>query len=49
MAKQNNRRLSSWMEVAPPLLISITKIPISPVLETITEEDVEELLDQDDS
>ncbi|KAL4605414.1 hypothetical protein ACB092_09G026800 [Castanea dentata] len=37
------RRLSSWIEVAPTLLIiSPKKIPISPVLETITEEEAEE-------
>ncbi|KAG6692794.1 hypothetical protein I3842_10G132500 [Carya illinoinensis] len=47
MAKENNGCLSSWVEVAPPLLISPTKIPISPVLETITEEDAEEHPDQD--
>lgn len=33
---------SSWNEVAPALLVSPTKVPISPVLETITEEEAEE-------
>ena len=37
------RRLSSWIEVAPTLLIiSPKKVPISPVLETITEDEAEE-------
>jgi hypothetical protein len=36
------RYLSSWIEVAPALLISPTKVPIFPVLETITEEEAEE-------
>ncbi|KAL4605425.1 hypothetical protein ACB092_09G027900 [Castanea dentata] len=40
------RRLSSWIEVAPTLLIiSPKKVPISPVLETITEEEAEECND----
>ncbi|KAL4605413.1 hypothetical protein ACB092_09G026700 [Castanea dentata] len=34
--------LSSWIEVAPALLISPNKVLISPVLETITEEEAEE-------
>ena len=34
--------LSSWIEVAPALLISPNKLPIFPVLETITEEEAEE-------
>jgi hypothetical protein len=33
------RNLSSWIEVAPALLISPTKAPTSPVLETIPEEE----------
>jgi hypothetical protein len=42
MAKEM-RNLTSWIEVAPALLIiSMTKVPISPVLETITEEEAEE-------
>ncbi|KAL4605421.1 hypothetical protein ACB092_09G027500 [Castanea dentata] len=41
MAKEI-RNLSSWIEVAPALLISLTKVPIFPVLETITEDEVEE-------
>ncbi|KAK4583257.1 hypothetical protein RGQ29_026157 [Quercus rubra] len=37
------RRLSSWIEVAPTLLIiSPKKVPISLVLETITEDEAEE-------
>ncbi|KAK4583256.1 hypothetical protein RGQ29_026156 [Quercus rubra] len=36
------RNLSSWIEVAPALLISQTKVPIFPVLETITEVEAEE-------
>ena len=36
------RYLSSWIEAAPALLISPTKVPIFPVLETITEEEAEE-------
>ena len=37
------RCLSSWIEVAPTLLIiSPKKVPISLVLETITEEEAEE-------
>lgn len=47
MAKEINN-VGCSMEVAPPLLISTTKIPpISPVLETITEEDVEEHPEKD--
>ncbi|KAE8099591.1 hypothetical protein FH972_017562 [Carpinus fangiana] len=38
MAKEM-RKLSSWIEVAPALLISPTKAPTSPVLETIPEEE----------
>ncbi|KAL4605426.1 hypothetical protein ACB092_09G028000 [Castanea dentata] len=34
--------LSFWIEVAPALLISPNKLPIFPVLETITEEETEE-------
>ncbi|KAK4583267.1 hypothetical protein RGQ29_026166 [Quercus rubra] len=34
--------LSSWIEVAPALLISPNKLLIFPVLETITEEEAEE-------
>jgi len=42
MAKEM-RNLTSWIEVAPALLIiSMTKVPISPVLETIVEEEAEE-------
>ncbi len=36
------RYLSSWIEVAPALFISPAKVPIFPVLETITEEEAEE-------
>jgi hypothetical protein len=49
MAKEM-RNLSSWIEVAPALLIiSPTKVPISPVLETITEEEEEAEEYDDDS
>jgi hypothetical protein len=41
MAKKM-RNLSSWIEVAPALLISPAKILTSPVLETIPEEEAEE-------
>lgn len=41
MAKAT-RFFSSWVEVAPALLISPRKVPLSPVLETITEEEAEE-------
>jgi hypothetical protein len=42
MAKEM-RNLTSWIEVAPALLIIfMTKVPISPVLETIVEEEAEE-------
>ncbi|KAM3689148.1 hypothetical protein ACJW31_09G024100 [Castanea mollissima] len=34
--------LSFWIEVAPALLISPNKLPIFPVLETITEKEAEE-------
>ena len=36
------RYMSSWIEVAPALFISPAKVPIFPVLETITEEEAEE-------
>ena len=37
------RCLSSWIEVAPTLLfVSPKKVPISPVLVTITEEEADE-------
>ncbi|KAL4605418.1 hypothetical protein ACB092_09G027200 [Castanea dentata] len=36
------RYLSSWIEVAPALLICPNKLPVSPVLETIIEEEAEE-------
>ena len=37
------RCLSSWIEVAPTfLIISPKKVPIFPVLETITEDEAEE-------
>ena len=39
---KGDRFLSSWIEVAPALLFSPNKVPISPVLETITEEEAEE-------
>ena len=36
------RYLRSWIEVAPALLICPNKLPVSPVLETIIEEEAEE-------
>ncbi|KAK7829365.1 hypothetical protein CFP56_029486 [Quercus suber] len=36
------RYLGSWIEVAPALLICPNKLPVSPVLETIIEEEAEE-------
>jgi hypothetical protein len=37
------RNMSSWIEVVPALLIiSMAKVPISPLLETIVEEEAEE-------
>ncbi|OMO72506.1 hypothetical protein CCACVL1_17750 [Corchorus capsularis] len=47
MAKEV-RYLSSWIEVAPALLISPLKTSNSPVLETITEEEADEESDDDD-
>lgn len=46
MAKGINY-LSSWIEVAPALLISPLRTSNSPVLETITEEEAEESDDDD--
>ena len=36
------RYLSSWIEVAPTPLICPNKLPVSPVVETIIEEETEE-------
>lgn len=41
------RCLSSWIEVAPDLLISPLRTSISPELETITEEETEECEEED--
>lgn len=42
MAKVARCLMSSWIEVAPTLLISPLKTSNSPRLETITEEEAEE-------